>query len=92
MVSSQQANFNSIQTLINLLLQSELVKQRDSGILNWADKSGEFKRQVSSFRDFISAKPDAKYPPEKGRYKLYVSYACPWGTFLMAVQNCENGN
>ncbi|KAF4980106.1 hypothetical protein FZEAL_3827 [Fusarium zealandicum] len=42
------------------------------------DKSGEFKRQVSSFRDWISSSPDAKYPPEKGRYHLYVSYACPW--------------
>ncbi|CAM1511786.1 Fc.00g092990.m01.CDS01 [Cosmosporella sp. VM-42] len=42
------------------------------------DKSGEFKRQVSSFRDWISRKPDAKYPPEAGRYHLFVSYACPW--------------
>ncbi|KAJ3499114.1 hypothetical protein NLG97_g596 [Lecanicillium saksenae] len=43
-----------------------------------ADKSGEFKRQVSSFRDHISREPGAKYPPEKDRYHLYVSYACPW--------------
>ncbi|PHH82500.1 hypothetical protein CDD82_5754 [Ophiocordyceps australis] len=42
------------------------------------DKSGEFKRQVSSFRDFISREKDAKYPAEKGRYHLFVSYACPW--------------
>ncbi|KAM3509456.1 hypothetical protein MY11210_006305 [Beauveria gryllotalpidicola] len=42
------------------------------------DKSGEFKRQVSSFRDHISREPGAKYPPEKDRYHLYVSYACPW--------------
>lgn len=42
------------------------------------DKAGEFKRQVSSFRDFISREPGAKYPPEKGRYHLFVSYACPW--------------
>lgn len=42
------------------------------------DKSGEFKRQVSSFRDWISSEAGAKYPPEKGRYHLYVSYACPW--------------
>lgn len=42
------------------------------------DKSGEFKRQVSSFRDSISREAGAKYPPEKGRYHLYVSYACPW--------------
>lgn len=50
-------------------------------ITNWVapgDKSGEFKRQASSFRDWISDAPDAKFPPEKGRYHLYVSYACPW--------------
>lgn len=43
-----------------------------------ADKSGEFKRQVSSFRDWISSEPGAKFPAEKGRYHLYISYACPW--------------
>ncbi|KAI3338776.1 glutathione S-transferase [Ustulina deusta] len=50
-------------------------------ITNWVapgDKTGEFKRQASSFRDWISDAPGAKFPPEKGRYHLYVSYACPW--------------
>ncbi|KAI1172732.1 ubiquitin-activating enzyme E1 1 [Nemania sp. FL0916] len=50
-------------------------------ITNWVapgDKSGEFKRQASSFRNWISDAPDAEFPPEKGRYHLYVSYACPW--------------
>jgi glutathionyl-hydroquinone reductase len=43
------------------------------------DKSGEFKRQQSIFRNFISREPGAQFPPEKDRYHLYVSYACPWG-------------
>ena len=43
------------------------------------DKSGEFKRQVSSFRNWIEKDPNAEFPAEKGRYHLYVSYACPWG-------------
>lgn len=43
-----------------------------------SDKSGEFKRQVSSFRDWISNESGAKFPAEKGRYHLYISYACPW--------------
>lgn len=47
-------------------------------ITDWADKSGEFKRQVSSFRNWISRESGAEFPPEKGRYHLYVSYACPW--------------
>jgi hypothetical protein len=50
-------------------------------ITDWvvpSDKSGEFKRQQSSFRSWISREPGAEFPPEKGRYHLYVSYACPW--------------
>lgn len=42
------------------------------------DKSGEFKRQTSSFRNFISKEPGAEFPAEKGRYHIYISYACPW--------------
>lgn len=52
-----------------------------SSITSWVkpgDKSGEFKRQTSAFRDWISSEPGAKFPAEKGRYHLYVSYACPW--------------
>lgn len=59
---------------------------KKNDILAWADKSGEFKRQQSAFRDFISSKPDAKFPAEKGRYHLYVSYACPWGMYLSFSQ------
>ncbi|CCD22483.1 S-glutathionyl-(chloro)hydroquinone reductase NDAI_0A03260 [Naumovozyma dairenensis CBS 421] len=44
----------------------------------WADsKDGAFKRQVSSFRDFVSTSHPV-YKPAKGRYWLYVSLACPW--------------
>lgn len=39
---------------------------------------GKFKRQESAFRNEISPKADAPFPAEKGRYHLYVSYACPW--------------
>lgn len=51
----------------------------DNKITNWADKSGEFKRGQSQFRDKISKESGAEFPVEKGRYHLYVSYACPWG-------------
>ncbi|KAI9705629.1 MAG: S-glutathionyl-(chloro)hydroquinone reductase [Candelina mexicana] len=50
-------------------------------ITSWVDphdKSGEFKRQNSQFRNFISKKPGSEFPAEKDRYHLYVSYACPW--------------
>lgn len=51
----------------------------------WVDKwypteesEGEFVRQESRFRNEISAENGALYKPEKGRYHLYVSLACPW--------------
>lgn len=42
---------------------------------------GEMVRPPTEFRNFISREPGAKFPPEKGRYHLYVSYACPWGEY-----------
>ncbi|MFN3237361.1 MAG: glutathione S-transferase family protein [Pseudomonadales bacterium] len=57
----------------------------------WVDKwydtgsnKGEFKRQESKFRNWLSADgsdgPDGQkgFKAEKGRYHLYVSLACPW--------------
>ncbi|CAZ82390.1 unnamed protein product [Tuber melanosporum] len=41
-------------------------------------KTGEFQRKPSVFRDAISKAHGARFPPEKGRNQLYVSYACPW--------------
>lgn len=38
--------------------------KNDKGITGWAGKDGEFKRQVSSFRDHIE--PNGRFPPEKG--------------------------
>jgi putative glutathione S-transferase len=33
-----------------------------------ASKDGTFKRQISSFRSWISSEPGAEFPPEKDRY------------------------
>jgi len=62
-----------------------VLKQRQDGgatITDWVkpdDKSGEFKRQQSIFRNSISKESGADFPAEKGRYHLYISHACPWG-------------
>ncbi|OCL02939.1 hypothetical protein AOQ84DRAFT_421006 [Glonium stellatum] len=40
-------------------------------------KTREFRRPDTQFRGFISSNPGSNFPPEKGRYHLYVSYACP---------------
>jgi len=39
-------------------------------------KKGSFVRPDSSFRNFIEE--GGRFPPEAGRYHLYVSFACPW--------------
>ncbi len=47
----------------------------------WYDtkkSDGKFVRQDSKFRHQISSDAGAEFPPESGRYHLYVSLACPW--------------
>jgi putative glutathione S-transferase len=39
---------------------------------------GEFRRQASRFRSWITAGESGDFPAESGRYHLYVSWACPW--------------
>ncbi|PMD66589.1 uncharacterized protein K444DRAFT_551715 [Hyaloscypha bicolor E] len=51
--------------------------------------TGEFKRPAAQFRNFISSEPGAEFPPEKGRYHLYVSYACPWAHRTLIVQKLK---
>lgn len=42
------------------------------------DPEGAFKRQVSRFRQRVSADGSSEFPAAAGRYHLYVSLACPW--------------
>ncbi|KAJ3149815.1 S-glutathionyl-(chloro)hydroquinone reductase [Geranomyces variabilis] len=57
-----------------------------SSIFKWASKDGSFRRQVSSFRDFISTDPSSRFVAEPGRYHLYVSWACPWAHRAVIVR------
>jgi putative glutathione S-transferase len=41
-------------------------------------RSGSFKRQDDAFRDRVKRDGSTSYKPERGRYHLYVSFACPW--------------
>ncbi|KAK0742192.1 glutathione S-transferase [Apiosordaria backusii] len=64
----------------------------DNVITNWVkpgDKSGEFKRQQSTFRSFISSSPGSEFPPETNRYHLYVSYACPWANRTLIARKLK---
>ncbi|KAI1574285.1 hypothetical protein PtrCC142_003641 [Pyrenophora tritici-repentis] len=61
-------------------------------ILDWVnpnDKSGEFKRSTSVFRNWISPDPSAEFPAEPNRYHLYVSYACPWAHRTLIVRQLK---
>jgi len=41
-------------------------------------QGGAFKRQEDAFRDWVKRDGSTAFKPERGRYHLYVSFACPW--------------
>ncbi len=41
-------------------------------------EQGSFQRQESAFRGWVRRDGSTEFPPEAGRYHLYVSLACPW--------------
>lgn len=45
---------------------------------NTSKAAGAFVRSATKFHDVVSADSTAMFPAESGRYRLYVSYACPW--------------
>ncbi|KIW09216.1 uncharacterized protein PV09_00143 [Verruconis gallopava] len=53
------------------------------------DKGGHWNRPDSTFRDVVSADAGAKFPPEKGRYVLYVSFGCPWAHRAIIVRKLK---
>jgi len=48
---------------------------------------GAFTRPASSFRNFVQA--GGRFPPEKDRYHLYVSYACPWASRTLILRKLK---
>jgi len=51
------------------------------------EPDGTFKRAPSAFRNTIEK--GGKFPPEKDRYHLYVSYACPWATRTLIMRKLK---
>jgi putative glutathione S-transferase len=58
---------------------------RDDGVFPTA--SGAFQRPPATFRDSIA--PGGAYPPQAGRYHLYVSLACPWAHRALIVRRLK---
>lgn len=48
------------------------------------DAAGRFERQQTLFRSTVGKDDD--FPLEEGRYRLYVSYACPWAHRSLIVR------
>ncbi|MFT5432919.1 MAG: putative glutathione S-transferase [Myxococcota bacterium] len=62
----------------------------------WSDRwydtkktDGRFVRAKASFRRSISSEPGSLFPPEAGRYHLYVSLACPWAHRTLIVRRLK---
>lgn len=67
----------------------------------WQDKwydtkktGGKFVRKDSSFRDWITKDGEKfedreTFPAEKGRYHLYISYACPWASRVLIARKLK---
>ncbi|KAH9925006.1 glutathione S-transferase [Epithele typhae] len=51
------------------------------------DAKGAFVRAATSFRKFIQK--GGEFPPEKGRYRIYVSYACPWAHRTLIIRKLK---
>ncbi|KAJ6688561.1 GLUTATHIONYL-HYDROQUINONE REDUCTASE [Salix koriyanagi] len=76
-------NRNKIScTLPQFSLKCNLQMARSA--IDETSDTGAFKRTASTFRNFISKEPSSQFPPESGRYHLYVSYACPWASRCLA--------
>lgn len=56
-------------------------------ITTWASTDGRFRRVPSTFRSHITK--DGEFLPEKGRYWLYVSLACPWAHRTLIVRELK---
>src|SRR5689334_10833816 len=60
----------------------------------WVDQShdtaaggGEFMRPDTHFRSWVAEGSD--FPPEPGRYHLYVAWACPWAHRTLIYRNLK---
>ncbi len=50
---------------------------------------GEFQRQPDAFREWVTEDGHSGYPAAKGRYHLYVSWACPWAHRTIVVRKLK---
>ena len=56
-----------------------------------SDAQGSYQRKRRTFLSKIH-REDARFTPEKNRYHLYVSYACPWATRTLIYRQLKDLN
>jgi putative glutathione S-transferase len=52
-------------------------------------QTGEFKRQEDAFRDWVKRDGSTAYKPQRDRYHLYVSLACPWAHRIIILRKLK---
>ena len=52
-------------------------------------RRGDFVRQSSAFREWITADGSSGFKAEPGRYHLYVSLACPWAHRTIIIRKLK---
>lgn len=53
-------------------------------------QDGSYQRQADAFREWVTEDGRSGYPAERGRYHLYVSWACPWAHRTIIVRKLKH--
>ena len=53
------------------------------------DEKGGFVRQISSFRNWVTADGSSGFLAEAGRYHLYVALICPWASRTLIARKLK---
>lgn len=53
------------------------------------DEQGGFVRQISSFRNWVTADGSSEFPAVAGRYHLYVALICPWASRTLIARQLK---
>lgn len=56
---------------------------------NELNSGGEFTRQQDAFHGWVTEDGRSSYPAARGRYHLYVSWACPWAHRTIIVRKLK---
>lgn len=53
------------------------------------NKSGEYNRPASQFRNFVNTEPGNPYQPQAGRYRIFAGLGCPWAHRTLVVRSLK---